>query len=48
MIVEKVKGFSSANIVQVAENAAKSSILEGVGTITQDYVEIAIHEICKY
>lgn len=48
MIVEKVKGFSAANIVQVAENAAKSTILDGREMVAQESIEVAIHEVCKY
>lgn len=47
-IVEKVKGNSSANIVQIAENAAKSSILEGAANVMQEHIEVAIFEISKY
>lgn len=47
-IVERVKGFSSANIVKIAENAAKTSVLNGSGTVTQDFIETAIDEISKY
>ena len=48
MIVEKVKGQSYANIVKIAENAAKSSVLEGNNIITSEYVELAIIEITKH
>lgn len=48
MIVEKVKGMSAANIVTIAENAAKESVLEGNVIITQKYIENAIVDIFKY
>lgn len=48
MLVEKVKGCSAASIVQIAENSAKSSVLEGVSVIKQDYIENAIYEISSY
>jgi ATP-dependent 26S proteasome regulatory subunit len=44
MLAEKVRGFSSATIVKIAEKAAKSSVLEGNAIITQDYIEDAIAE----
>lgn len=47
-IVEKVKGNSAANIVQIAENAAKSCILEGSLIVMQDHIETAICEICLF
>lgn len=48
MIIEKVKGYSAASIVQIAENAAKSSVLEGSITVNQGHLETAIAEISKY
>lgn len=48
MIIEKVKGGSAANIVQIAENAAKTSVLEGSGIVTQTHIEVAIGEVAKY
>jgi SpoVK/Ycf46/Vps4 family AAA+-type ATPase len=44
MLTEKVKGFSAATIVKIAEKAAKSSVLEGSSIITQNYIEDAIEE----
>lgn len=48
VIIKKVKGNSSANIVQIAENAAKTSILECGKNITQMHIEQAIVEKSKY
>jgi SpoVK/Ycf46/Vps4 family AAA+-type ATPase len=48
MIVEKLKGQSYANIVKIAENAAKSSILEGNKIVASEYIEMAISEIIKH
>jgi len=48
MIIEKVRGFSSANIVAIGENAAKKSVLDGSNIITQDYIERAIGEVRNY
>ncbi len=48
MIVEKVKGFSSANIVAIGENAAKMSILDSSGVVSQEHIERAIGEIRNY
>lgn len=48
MIVEKVKGFSAANIVSIAENAAKMSVLDTSTIVSQDHVERAIGEIKNY
>lgn len=48
VIVEKVKGFSAANIVTVAENAAKISVLDGSGIVSQEYIERSIDEIKDY
>jgi len=48
VIVEKVKGFSAANIVTVAENAAKISVLDGSGIVSQEYIERSIDEIKEY
>lgn len=48
VIVERVKGFSAANIVAVAENAAKLSILDGSAVVTQSFLECAITEIKDY
>jgi hypothetical protein len=33
MIVEKVKGFSAANIVAIGENAAKMSVLDSTSKV---------------
>lgn len=44
MIVEKVKGHSYSGIVKIAQNAAKSCVLEGKQKITQESIEIAISE----
>lgn len=48
MIVEKVKGFSAANIVAVGENAAKMSVLNSSDNVKQEYIERAICEIKDY
>lgn len=48
MIIEKVRGYSSANIVAIAENAAKISVLDSTNIVTQEHIEIAIIEIKKY
>ncbi|WP_434511954.1 AAA family ATPase [Desulfitobacterium sp. AusDCA] len=48
MLVEKVKGFSAANIVTIAENAAKLSVLDGSGIVNQEYIERSIGEIKDY
>ena len=48
MIVEKVKGFSAANIVSIAENAAKMSVLNSSDNVKQEYIERAICEIKDY
>lgn len=48
MIVEKVKGYSYSSIVKIAENSAKTCILEGKTNITQNYIEISISEIEKH
>lgn len=48
MIVEKVKGYSSANIVAIAENAAKMSVLDSTNIVNQEHIERAISEIKKY
>lgn len=48
MIIQKVKGFSSANIVAVAENAAKKSVLDGSLIILQHHIEEAISEVKYY
>lgn len=48
MIVEKVRGFSAANIVTIAENAAKMSVLNSSDNIKQEYIERAISEIKDY
>ncbi len=44
-IVERLNGFSSANVVKVAENAAKISVLMGDGEIDQLFLEQAIDEM---
>jgi SpoVK/Ycf46/Vps4 family AAA+-type ATPase len=48
MLVEKVKGLSSAAIVSIAENAAKKSVLEGAAIVTQKHIEDAITEANTY
>lgn len=48
MIVEKVKGFSAANIVAIGENAAKMSVLDSTSVVSQEYIERAISEIRNY
>lgn len=48
MIVEKVKGFSSANIVAIGENAAKMSVLDTTNVVSQEHIERAISEIRHY
>ncbi len=47
-IIEKVRGFSSANIVAIGENAAKKSVLDGSNVITQDHIEHSIDEVRYY
>jgi SpoVK/Ycf46/Vps4 family AAA+-type ATPase len=47
-IIEQVKNMSAANIVSIAKNAAKTSVLESVDSIVQKHIEQAISEISKY
>lgn len=47
-LVEKMKGFSSANVVSVAENAAKIAILYGDGVVTHLALEQAIEEMKSF
>jgi SpoVK/Ycf46/Vps4 family AAA+-type ATPase len=44
-IVERMSGFSSANVVKVGENAAKISVLYGEGEVDQLFLEQAIDEM---
>ncbi len=44
-IVEQVKGFSAAQAVRVAQDAAKRAILEREGLVIQEHLEEAIREI---
>lgn len=44
-IVNKLKGHSPANIVKVAENAAKLSVLSGKNAVSEENFFIAIEEI---
>ena len=44
-ILEKMKGFSAAQAVRVAQDAAKQAILEREGLVIHEHLEEAINEI---
>lgn len=43
-IMEQLVGYSAANIVTIAQNAAKSSVLSGENEVKQIHIEAAINE----
>ncbi len=45
VVSNKMVGMSAANIVSVAQNAAKTAILEGNKVVTQKDLELALNEI---
>lgn len=45
LVAKKLEKCSAANVVSVAQNAAKYSILEGAKKVTLEYIERAISEI---
>ena len=47
MVAKKLENCSAANVVSVAQNAAKYGILEGAKKVTFDFLERAISEISK-
>lgn len=44
-LIESLEGFSAANIVKVAENAAKLAVLSGENKVTNKHLEISVQEI---
>ncbi|MDX2086062.1 MAG: ATP-binding protein [Candidatus Melainabacteria bacterium] len=43
-IMEQISGYSAANVVTIAQNAAKSCVLAGEDEVKQVYIEAAISE----
>lgn len=44
-IITSLEGFSAANIVKVAENAAKIAVLSGENKVSNKHLEISVQEI---
>ncbi|MEX2596402.1 MAG: ATP-binding protein [Salibacteraceae bacterium] len=46
--VEKMEGFSAAQVVRVAENAAKISVIDNCDKVSSKHLEIALEEVARH